>query len=308
MAAAKGGASVLVDWTRQLCAALQLCGERVETPEPGRPGVCVDNGPDPTGPARPPACTGPARRCFYPQMTTSTALSPGPLVLVVEDEPGIADILSAYLKRDGLRAQLAGDGQTALAAVPPVAARPRAARHPPARHGRRRRAEEHPQDSETPVIMVTALADDVDKLLSLRLGADDYVVKPFSPAEVVARVRAVLRRTGARPAAAPGAADPGRPAGGRPRGPWGLHRGRPGELQPLPLTLTEFRLLACLAAQPRRCFSRSHLIETCLPESDALDRVIDSHLSKLRRKLQNAGHGELIETVRSIGYRLWPGA
>ena len=74
----------------------------------------------------------------------------------------------------------------------------------------------------------------------------------------------------------------------------------------LSLTLTEFRLLACLAAQPRRCFSRSYLIENCLPESDALERVIDSHLSKLRRKLQLAGQDGLIETVRGIGYRLWP--
>ncbi|WP_181591859.1 winged helix-turn-helix domain-containing protein [Pseudomonas luteola] len=64
--------------------------------------------------------------------------------------------------------------------------------------------------------------------------------------------------------------------------------------------------MSTLANQPRRCFSRSELIESCLPESDALDRVIDSHLSKLRRKLQDAGCDDLIETVRGIGYRLWP--
>lgn len=81
-----------------------------------------------------------------------------------------------------------------------------------------------------------------------------------------------------------------------------------GKPQALALTLTEYRLLACLANQPRRCFSRSDLVEACLPESDALDRVIDSHLSKLRRKLQLAGCGDLIETVRGIGYRLWPEA
>jgi DNA-binding response OmpR family regulator len=75
---------------------------------------------------------------------------------------------------------------------------------------------------------------------------------------------------------------------------------------PLALTLTEYRLLACLAAQPRRVFSRNALIEQCLPDSDAIDRVIDSHLSKLRRKLVAAGNGDLIETVRGIGYRLWP--
>ena len=160
-------------------------------------------------------------------------------------------------------------------------------------------------DSDVPVIMVTALADDVDKLLALRLGADDYVVKPFNPPEVVARVRAVLRRTQAKPAPV---AAPIRV------GPIEIdveaHSAAvyddAGQAVPLALTLTEFRLLACLAAQPRRCFSRAYLIENCLPESDALERVIDSHLSKLRRKLQLAGQDGLIETVRGIGYRLWP--
>jgi DNA-binding response OmpR family regulator len=233
------------------------------------------------------------------------------MVLVVEDEPGIADILIAYLQRDGLRTCTAADGPAAL----DVFRRMRPALvlldiHLPGMDGidvlKHIRGE-----GDTPVIMVTALADDVDKLLALRMGADDYVVKPYSPAEVVARVRAVLRRTAGAARAQAQAAAPIRV--GRleidPQAHIALSReDGSGALLPLPLTLTEFRLLACLAAQPRRCFSRSHLIETCLPESDALDRVIDSHLSKLRRKLQDAGHGELIETVRGVGYRLWPGA
>ncbi len=233
----------------------------------------------------------------------------GPLVLVVEDEPGIATILSAYLQRDGLRAQQAHDGLEALRLFRQL--KPDMVLldiHLPGMDGldllRAIR-----EDGNTPVIMVTALADDVDKLLGLRLGADDYVVKPFSPPEVVARVRAVLRRTQAQPAA---------PSRGTQRIRVGrieidqeahaaFAHGEDGRPVALPLTLTEYRLLACLAAQPRRCFSRSHLIDHCLPESDALDRVIDSHLSKLRRKLQQAGQGDLIETVRGIGYRLWPG-
>ncbi|ADX48108.1 DNA-binding response regulator [Paracidovorax avenae] len=233
----------------------------------------------------------------------------GPLVLVVEDEPGIATILSAYLQRDGLRAHQAHDGLEALRLFRQL--KPDMVLldiHLPGMDGldllRAIR-----EDGQTPVIMVTALADDVDKLVGLRLGADDYVVKPFSPPEVVARVRAVLRRVQAQPSAPARAAQ--RIRVGRIEIDQEAHaafaHGDDGRAVPLPLTLTEYRLLACLAAQPRRCFSRSHLIEHCLPESDALDRVIDSHLSKLRRKLQQAGQGELIETVRGIGYRLWPG-
>ena len=229
-----------------------------------------------------------------------------PLVLVVEDERGIADILIAYLQRDGLRTAQAFDGLVALRMFREL--RPDIMLldiHLPGMDGvdvlKTVRAE-----SDAPVVMVTARADDVDKLLGLRMGADDYIVKPFMPAEVVARVRAVLRRT------MPAVRDTSQQVlrvGGLEIDQH-AHAARAvdkaGAMQPLPLTLTEFRLLACLAQQPRRCFSRSHLIENCLPESDALDRVIDSHLSKLRRKLHHAGHGELIETVRGVGYRLWP--
>ncbi len=230
-----------------------------------------------------------------------------PLVLVVEDEPGIATILVAYLERDGLRTLFARDGEQALQLFrqnqPDLVLLDI---HLPGIDGvdvlRFIR-----DQGQTPVIMVTALADDVDKLVALRLGADDYVVKPFNPAEVVARVRAVLRRSQPKAPAAPMA--PIR-VGALEINP-AEHSARvydaQGQATPLPLTLTEFRLLALLASQPRRCFSRAQLIEQCLPESDALERVIDSHLSKLRRKLQLAGQEELIETVRSIGYRLWPG-
>lgn len=239
-------------------------------------------------------------------MNSSSSL-PGPLVLVVEDEPGISSILMAYLERDGLRAQHSGNGLEALRLFRQL--RPDMVLldiHIPGLDGldvlRAIR-----EEGQTPVIMVTALADDVDKLLGLRLGADDYVVKPFSPPEVVARVRAVLRR-----AQLPSEVKTAQPIRvGRIEISEEAHEAlaysEDGRAVPLPLTLTEFRLLACLAAQPRRCFSRAYLIENCLPESDALDRVIDSHLSKLRRKLQQAGQGDLIETVRGVGYRLWPG-
>lgn len=238
-------------------------------------------------------------------MTSFSQPTSTPLVLVVEDEPNIAGVLSAYLERDGLRIRMAHDGEEALQSFRQL--RPDLVLldiHLPKVDGvdvlKMIRS-----DGDVPVIMVTALADDVDKLLALRMGADDYVVKPFNPPEVVARVRAVLRRTQAKPAsvAAPIRVGPIEIDVEAHSAAVYDDQGNPVSLS---LTLTEFRLLACLAAQPRRCFSRSYLIENCLPESDALERVIDSHLSKLRRKLQLAGQDGLIETVRGIGYRLWP--
>lgn len=228
-----------------------------------------------------------------------------PLVLVVEDEPSIASILSAYLEREGLRVRVAQDGEEALQLFRQL--RPDLVLldiHLPKVDGVDVLREIR-NDGQTPVIMVTALAGDVDKLLALRLGADDYVVKPFNPPEVVARVRAVLRRTKASPAAVAAPIRVG-PIEIDVDAHSAVVYGVNGNAVPLALTLTEFRLLTALAAQPRRCFSRAYLIENCLPESDALERVIDSHLSKLRRKLQLAGQDGLIETVRGIGYRLWP--
>ncbi len=151
---------------------------------------------------------------------------------------------------------------------------------------------------DTPVIMVTALAEDLDKLQALRLGADDYVVKPFNPLEVVARARAILRRS----------------QGGR--------TGTVLRLGPLSidcdamtvqvgtavlgLTRTEYRLLELMARSPNRVFERSELIDACLPEGDAMNRTVDSHMSNLRRKLGAAGLPDLIAGVRGVGYRLDP--
>ena len=132
-------------------------------------------------------------------MNSSAQTMSTPLVLVVEDEPGIASVLTAYLERDGLRSRVAADGHEALQIFKQI--RPDLVLldiHLPHMDGvdvlRAIRNED-----QTPVIMVTALADDVDKLLALRLGADDYVVKPFNPPEVVARVKrgAITGRTDA---------------------------------------------------------------------------------------------------------------
>ena len=236
-------------------------------------------------------------------MNLAAALPP-PLVLLAEDETDLAQILLAYMERDGLRTVHGHDGPTALQhfrqCKPDIALLDISL---PGQDGidilKDIRA-----NGSTPVIMVTAVADEVSKLLSLRMGADDYIVKPFNPAEVVARVRAVLRRTQASQDTTllkVGELEIDVSA-------YTVHVHRDDTTPPtaVPLTLTEFRLLAHLARQPKRCFSRADLVDACLPESDALDRVIDSHLSKLRRKLQDSGCRRLIETVRGVGYRLWP--
>jgi len=222
------------------------------------------------------------------------------LILIVEDEPEIAEILETYFVREGLRVISARDGKTGLAHHQTL--RPDLVVLDiklPGLDGyevlaalRRR--------GDTPVIMVTALAEDLDKLQALRIGADDHVIKPFNPLEVVARARAILRRsmgrrqdhllrlgpltidTGAHRASVEGA----------------------GGSTILDLTPTEFRVLAHMAQYPGRAFSRGDLIDACLPESAALDRTVDSHISNLRRKLSAAGADGMLEGVRGIGYRL----
>lgn len=227
-----------------------------------------------------------------------------PLILIVEDEPDIADVLDSYLRRDGFQTQRANDGERALQLHQQL--KPDLVLldiRLPTLSGMEVLREIR-KVGETPIIMVTALADDMDKLVALHVGADDYVVKPFNPGEVVARVKAVLRRLHA-------VARQTRPTRiGRIQIDHDAHLvsviDDEGQEHPLTLTRTEFRLLAYMGRNPKRCFARQDLIHACLPESDALERVIDSHLSKLRHKLQQSGGGSLIESVRGVGYRLWP--
>lgn len=218
------------------------------------------------------------------------------LVLIIEDDPEIQAILDAYFQRDGFRTVTTADPRLGLS------------------HHQRLRPDLVVLDvklpgmdgfevlaairraGETPVLMVTAMSEDLDKLQGLRMGADDYVTKPFNPQEVVARARAILRRSqGARQAhvlrLGPLAIDPD------------THEAQI-EGAPLPLTLTEFRLLHHMARHPGRAFTRADLIDACFPESDALDRTVDSHVSNLRRKLAQAGAEDLLSSVRGVGYRL----
>jgi two-component system response regulator AdeR len=223
-------------------------------------------------------------------------VSQSPLVLIVEDEPDIADVLEVYLRREQFRTERASDGSSAVQLH--RAARPDLVLldvNLPGFDGfevlRTIR-----ETAQTPVIMVTALNEDLDKLLGLKLGADDYVVKPFSPLEVVARVKAVLRRVGSQNAAQP-------------------LRLSNLELDPvavrvsvagtrLEVTMTEYRMLEHFMRHPNRAFTRAELLEVALPDSEALERVIDTHLGNLRKKLEAAGMPDVIQTVRGLGFRL----
>lgn len=224
------------------------------------------------------------------------------LALIAEDDAEVASILDAYLMREGLRTVRAGDGLTAIdlhrKLKPDIVLldvkMPKSDGYEVLAAIR--------QQGETPVIMVTALDEDLDKLQALRIGADDYVVKPFNPLEVVARVKAVLRRVQGQGAAA------------------SVLRVGPLEVDEvahvafveiakhgrvrLDLTLTEFRILAHMARAPSRVFTRAELIDACFPDSDALERTVDSHASNLRRKFDAAGAAGYLEGVRGVGYRL----
>ena len=220
------------------------------------------------------------------------------LILIVEDEPQLAEVLEAYARQEGYRTERAGDGHAALSAFRAVS--------PdlilldimlPGKSGlevlKTVRA-----GGSTPVILVTARAEETDQIVGLELGADDYVVKPFRPREVMARVKAVLRRV---TAALDDAEKPLRvgPLEVDPRAVIARVNG-----QALTLTPAEFRLLSHLAESPGRAFSREELLSAALPDSDALERVVDAHLAGVRRKLDLAGAAGLLRTVRGVGYRL----
>jgi DNA-binding response OmpR family regulator len=223
--------------------------------------------------------------------------SAGRLVLVVEDEPAIADLLVLHLEHAGFRARVERDGDAALEAV---------TRHTPdlvlldiglpGRDGIEVCRVLRSRGDWTPVVFLTARDDHVDRIVGLELGADDYVTKPFSPREVIARVTAVLRRSDG-PGAGPG----------------------PGEVvragavvcllderrvlvdgADVPLTATEFDLLTHLLAAPGRVFSRTQLLRDVWGHQHVSgERTVDVHVAQVRGKL--GGH-DVIRTVRGVGY------
>ncbi|MFG3700859.1 response regulator [Micromonospora sp. NPDC047620] len=217
------------------------------------------------------------------------------LVLVVEDEPAIADLVRLYLIRDGFGVHVERDGAAALAVarrLRPVACVLDIALPGLAGTEVCRRLRE--AGDWTPVIFLTARDDEVDRVVGLELGADDYVTKPFSPRELVARVRAVLRRT----AGAPGGM-------GRPRvvGAVTLDPARRTVTvagAPVQLTSTEFDLLAHLMARPGRVFTREELLAGVWGyAAHAGTRTVDVHVAQVRAKL---GAASVIRTHRGVGY------
>ena len=219
-----------------------------------------------------------------------------PTILVVDDEPEIVDLLRSYLRRDGFTVEQAADGEAALAAfgrlrpdlvildlmLPKVDGREVCRRIRDASH--------------TPIIMLTARDEETDKLLGLELGADDYITKPFSPREVVARVRAVLRR-GTREA---------------------TDLVRAGDLtidlrahevslqgRRVDLTPTEFRLLEILAGHPNQVFTRMQLIDRVQGHAfDGYERTVDAHVKNLRGKVEpDPRNPRYIMTVYGVGYK-----
>jgi len=220
------------------------------------------------------------------------------LVLVVEDDPAIADVIRMNLANAGYGVQIARDGLAGLDAVRRL--KPAAVILDvglPELDGvevcRRMRAEH----DWTPVLFVTARDDEVDRIVGLELGADDYVTKPFSPRELVARVGSVLRRT-------QGVADaPPALVVGPVRVDLAEHRVFVDDGE-VPLTATEFDLLAFLMRRPGRVFSREQLISEVwgYPAMDS-NRTVDVHIAQLRGKL---GAASPIRTVRGVGYSVEP--
>lgn len=222
-------------------------------------------------------------------------------ILIIDDEPKIVEICRDYLKSAGFEVEAAHTGPDGLAAA------------------RRLKPDlivldlmlpgldgldvcrELRRESAVPIIMLTARVEEVDKLIGLELGADDYMTKPFSPRELVARVRTVLRRTG-------GAVEADVIHAGDLR----LDRNRYVAILPdreVALTGTEFEILDLLMSQPGRIFSRAQLLMATRGVSfETYERSVDSHIRNLRRKLEDQQGGEsYIVTVHGVGYRIREG-
>jgi two-component system, OmpR family, alkaline phosphatase synthesis response regulator PhoP len=225
-------------------------------------------------------------------------------ILVVDDDQNIVQLVRMYLEKDGYQVAMAYDGDEALETAttfrPDLVVLdvmlPGTDGHEVCKRLR--------WESDVPVIMLTARTSEGDKLAGLDLGADDYVTKPFSPRELLARIRAVLRRV-------PGSDDlsgPDELAVG-PLKIFPRRRQVEVDQRPVPLTPTEFNLLRVMALSPGQVFTRAQLIEKAFGyDFDGFERNVDVHITSLRRKLGsgNGGGKHLIRTVYGLGYKLEP--
>lgn len=215
-------------------------------------------------------------------------------ILIIEDEPDLAEIIRDYLHLAGMDADILADGthavETVLRTAPDLVVLDVML---PGKDGlticRELRAQ-----SAVPIIMETARVEEIDRLLGLELGADDYLCKPFSPRELVARIRAVLRR------ASPSQAE--EPASGLQMDSEKWHAHLNG--QPLDLTRREFQLLNALFSRPGRVFSRNQLLDLAFPDdAEVIDRTIDSHIKNIRVKAKTITPDfVLIRSVYGVGY------
>jgi DNA-binding response OmpR family regulator len=221
-------------------------------------------------------------------------------ILVVEDDRNIAALVEQYLVREGFTVLRAADGPAGLN----CARRERPALvildvMLPGKDGWEV-CRELRRDSDVPILMLTARADEMDRVVGLSIGADDYVVKPFSPRELVERVKAILRRTQGRPASLDGVCE---------YGPIRLDPAKHSVSMndaPVALTPLEFKLLQTLMRYPGKVFSRNELLDNLYSDGgDVIDRVIDVHMGKLRQKLEpDPSRPRYLLTVHGVGYRL----
>jgi two-component system, OmpR family, response regulator len=224
-------------------------------------------------------------------------------ILIVDDDPHIRQVLSFALGKAGMQTAEAADGESALGAI--------AAQRPdlvvldinmPRMNGldvcRKLRAAD-----DLPILFLSSRDDEIDRVLGLELGGDDYVVKPFSPREVVARVSAILKRGGrALEEAGPQRAVSHNRLRLDPQS-WEAH----WDEKPVAVTVTEFQLLILLASLPSRVFTRDTIIDRLHgPGFAVTDRTIDSHIRNLRAKFAALGATDLVETRAGIGYRIGP--
>ena len=227
-----------------------------------------------------------------------------PHILIVDDDREIRDLLQRFLEKHGMRCSTAADGrdmrrQLGDAKVDLIVLDVMMPGDTGLQLCAQLRAEKNSQLARLPIIMLTAAGEETDRIVGLEMGADDYLAKPFSPRELLARIRAVLRRRGEEPG--------GGNAGGAVRrfGAWTLdivqREIRRIDAPPAALTDAEFRVLAAFLDRPQRVLGRDQLIDAGKGvDSDVFDRAIAVTISRLRKKLGN----EVIDTERGLGYRL----